>query len=131
MADLVRIFAADKGTTTGDISFAGAAPFPDVILEVEASDAEFSGSQAYRIGGFARDYSTGKVAALAPGTGVKATGSLNTTDWPKRNQQFVFTLPATVTGAAAAGGIVELVGIVSVGAKKAGADADIATSAFT
>ena len=129
MADLVRIFAAEAGTTIGDISHDSANP-PDVIIEVEASAAEFGAGAAYSIGGFARDFATGTVNALVPAAGVVAAGALNTLAWPNRNHEFVFNLPANVIAAAAAGGVVELVGVVRVGAAIAGASADIEDAMF-
>ena len=124
MADLVRVFAAEAGTTIGDTSFAIVAP-PDVIVEVEASAAEFAGGQLYRVSGFVRDYS-GAVAPLGP-----TDGNLGDANWPNRNQEFVFPLPAAITGAAAVNGVVELVAVVRVGAAIAGADADFDTGMFT
>lgn len=103
---------------------------PDVILGVEASAAEFAGGASYRVGGFARDYLSGTVAALVPVAGVVVAGALNTPDWPTRNHQFVFQLPAAVTDAAVQGGVVELVGVVRVGAAIVGPEVDFVTDMF-
>lgn len=132
MAKLVRIFAAEDGTTIGDISHAAAAPWPDIIIEVEASQTECAAGSNYRVGGFARDYLSGNVAALVPGADVVDDGDVcRAGEWPTRNHEFQFELPAAVTGVAAAGGIVELVAFVSTGRAGPGADADMDTGAFT
>lgn len=130
MADLVRIFAADKGTKIGDTSHDSANP-PDVIIEVEASAAECAQGAQYRVGGFARDYATGAVGALVAPIGTVPAGNVcNAGQWPVRNHEFVFNLPANVIAAAAANGIVELVAFVSVGLAAVGASADIEDTMF-
>jgi hypothetical protein len=55
---------------------------------------------------------------------------LNTAAWPTRNFTFQFALPAAITGAAAAGGYVEIKGVLRVGAAIAGADVDFGSSEF-
>jgi hypothetical protein len=97
-----------------------------VVIEVEASASEFAGGELYRVSGFVRDYLSGTVAPLGP-----IDGNLTDANWPTRNNEFVFPFPAAITAIAAVNGVVELVGVVRVGAAIAGADADLDTGVFT
>lgn len=127
MADLVRVFAAEAGTTIGDISHPAAAPWPNIILEVEAAASEWAGAEMFRVGGWARNKRTGTVAALGPADGTLTV----TAPWAAaRNAEFVFPLPGAITDEAQANDIIELNGYVRVGAAIAGADADIEQGEF-
>jgi len=125
MASLVRIFAAEAGTTIGDISHDTGAP-PDIVFEVEASAAEFADGALFRVSGFLRDFQTGAVDLLGP-----IDGSLTVTaPWDAaRNAEFVFPFPG-INITPVVNGVIEMVGTVRVGAASAGADADIATGMF-
>jgi hypothetical protein len=122
MANLVRIFAAEHGTTVADISH-DTAHLPDIVLQVEASAAEFANGAMYRVGGWVRNKRTGAVIELGP-----INGNLTDAGWPDRNANIVFPFPAAM--AVQADDIIELEGYVRVGAAIAGADAHLAASEF-
>lgn len=126
MADLVRVFAAEAGTTIGDISHDSGGP-PDIVFEVEASASEWAGGELFRVSGFIREYDTGNVDTLGP-----VNGNLTVTaPWDAtRNAEFIFPWPG-VNITAAENKVIEIVGTVRVGAAMAGADADIETGMFT
>jgi hypothetical protein len=127
MANLVRVFASERGVTIGDVSFAITPPPDiDVVVEVEASAAEFEAAAAYRVSGFVRDYQSCNVEPLGP-----KDGALGDANWPTRNAEFVFPLPGNILDIAQVNGIVELVASVRVGAAKTGAAADLDTGIFT
>jgi hypothetical protein len=108
-----------------DYSFDPVAPFPVVRITCEASASEFAGGQLFNLRGFARNFGTGTVAPLTP-----IGGSLTLAPWDARNKTFTFTLPAAITGVAAAGGLVEIRGILRIGAPTAGADIDFGSHEF-
>lgn len=122
MANLVRTFAAEAGTTVADISHDTGA-LPDIVLQVEASAAEFAGGQQYRVGGWVRNKRTGEVIELGP-----KNGNLTDANWPTRNTNIVFPFPAAM--AVQANDIIELEGYVRVGAAIAGADSYLAAFEF-
>jgi len=122
MADLVRIFAAESGTTVADISHDTSA-LPDIVLQVEASTPEFSGGHLYRVGGWVRNKRTGEVIELGP-----KNGSLTDSNWPDRNTNIVFPFPGAMD--VEEDDIIELKGYVRVGAAIAGADASLAATEF-
>jgi hypothetical protein len=118
MANLVRIFAAEKGTTVADISH-DTGKLPDIVLQVEAAMAEFAGGEMYRVGGWVRNKRTGMVIELGP-----KNGNLTDATWPARNTNIIFPFPAAM--AVQANDIIEIEGYVRVGAAIAGADAYLA-----
>jgi hypothetical protein len=123
MADLVRVAATDPAGNA-DISHPIATP-PNITYTVEASSSEWAGGQLYRISGFVRDVLTGTVAPLGP-----INGNLTDPNWPTRNREIVFPLPAAIAGIAAVNGIVEILAVVQIGAATAGRDTDLETSMF-
>lgn len=130
MADMVRVAATDPAGLA-DISHPVATP-PNITFTVEASSSEWAGAQLYRVSGFARDLATGRVAPLGlpPGAPAPINGSLGDANWPTRNHNIVFPLPAAIAGIAAANGIVEIFGVVQVGAVMPGRETDVETAFF-
>lgn len=123
MADLVRVTATDAAGIP-DMSHSVGTP-PSITFTVEASAPEWAGAMLYRFSGFVRDVGSGAVAPLGP-----INGSLQDGNWPTRNYNYSFPLPAAIAGIAAANGIVEIFGVVQVGAVMPGRETDVETGFF-
>lgn len=124
MAQFVRVYAALPGSPVADDTFDPAAP-PEVRMEIEASNTEWAGAQAYAVGGWVRDFGSGATAALGP-----INGAIQDANWASQNQTFIFPLPAAITGPAAAGGLVEVRGWARTGAPGPGAEAEFSSTEF-
>jgi hypothetical protein len=127
MAQIARLYTTlpAPAPSVADYSFDPVAPFPVVKMEVEASKGEEGNAALYAVRIIVRDVLGGVVAA-AP----NQTGSVTDANWPVRNATFTFTLPAAITGAAAAGKLVEVFGILRVGAVLGGSNIDVANAQF-
>jgi hypothetical protein len=125
MADLVRVSATDVDGIP-DMSHAVDAP-PGITFTLEASAPEWAGGMLYTLSGFVRDVEHGTVAPLEPIDGALGGGDAN---WPTRNHNYTFALPDAVADIAASHGVVEIFGVVQVGAAVAGRETDLETGFF-
>lgn len=126
MAQIVRIYTSlpAPNPDVADYSFDLASP-PVIRVNVEASLAEAGGANGFAARIIVRDMVTGIVAAPA-----NILGAIGAAPWTNRNETIEFTLPPAITAVAAAGNLVEVVGIVRVGAPGGGSNIDSANASF-
>jgi hypothetical protein len=125
MAKIVRVYTILPGAVAADNTFSSFAPFPVARMEIAAANPEWIGAQAYQIRGWVIDIGAGVAAAIEP-----INGMLQDSIWNTQNSTIEFVLPSSITGAAAAGGFVQVKGWVRTGAQGPGADVDFRSTEF-
>lgn len=90
-AQIVRIFTRQAGVTVSD-STLDSTKDAEVVFEVEAGEAVFTGQPKYSTGLFVKDLVDG---TLIPFTPTPAKGAVGDPPWKPQAAQIVYTIKAT------------------------------------